>query len=122
MYSTIKMVPETQEVLPLSAEMLREQSKSLHQHLKKGEKIPFEYYPSAKEVFEALVPLYINGVVYGALIESYVSEQGARMAAMDEASRNAEEMLSSLQINYNRVRQANITQEITEIVSGSAAF
>ncbi|MDR2103445.1 MAG: F0F1 ATP synthase subunit gamma, partial [Treponema sp.] len=78
--------------------------------------------PSEEAVFDALVPLYIKGVIYGSLVESYVSEQSARMAAMDEASNSAEEMLASLQIHYNRARQAGITQEVSEIVSGSAAL
>jgi F-type H+-transporting ATPase subunit gamma len=122
MYSTIKLVPETQLILPLNAEKMREQSGSLHQALGKKRKVRFEYLPSAKEVFEALVPFYIKGVVYGALVEGYVSEQSARMAAMDEATKSAEDMLASLQIHYNRVRQAGITQEVTEIISGSAAL
>jgi F-type H+-transporting ATPase subunit gamma len=122
MYSTIKLVPETQLILPLSAEKMREQSSSLHQELGKKEKVHFEYLPSAKEVFDSLVPFYIKGIVYGALVEGYVSEQSARMAAMDEASKSAEDMLASLQIHYNRVRQASITQEVTEIISGSAAL
>jgi F-type H+-transporting ATPase subunit gamma len=84
--------------------------------------LQFEYLPSEKAVFDALVPFYIKGLIYGALVEAYVSEQSARMAAMDEASKNAEEMLGSLQIHYNRVRQASITQEVTEIISGSAAL
>jgi F-type H+-transporting ATPase subunit gamma len=122
MYSTIKLVPETQCILPLSAQKMVEESRSLHQELEKKEKIHFEYFPSAKKVFEALVPLYIKGIVYGALVEGYVSEQSARMAAMDEATKSAEDMLASLQINYNRARQAGITQEVTEIISGSTAL
>jgi F-type H+-transporting ATPase subunit gamma len=122
MYSTIKLVPETQRILPLSAEKMREQSSGLHQELGKKEKTHFEYLPSAQDVFESLVPFYIKGIVYGALVEGYVSEQSARMAAMDEASKSAEDMLASLQIHYNRVRQASITQEVTEIISGSAAL
>ncbi|MDR1625216.1 MAG: ATP synthase F1 subunit gamma [Spirochaetia bacterium] len=122
MYSTIKLAPETQRVLPLSAKKMGEESRSLHQELGKKEKIHFEYFPSAKRVFETLVPLYIKGIVYGALVEGHVSEQSARMAAMDEASKSAEDMLASLRINYNRARQAGITQEVTEIISGSAAL
>ncbi|MCL1817731.1 MAG: ATP synthase F1 subunit gamma [Spirochaetaceae bacterium] len=121
MYNTVKTVPETQRILPLSAQKMLEQSHSLHQELKKKQLL-FEYLPSTREVFEALVPFYIKGIVYGALVEGYVSEQSARMAAMDEASKSAEEMLESLLVHYNRVRQAGITQEITEIVSGSAAL
>jgi len=78
--------------------------------------------PSEVELFEALVPLYIRGIIYGCMVEAYVSEQSARMAAMDEASKSAEDMLAALQISYNRVRQAGITQEMSEIVGGSAAL
>jgi F-type H+-transporting ATPase subunit gamma len=122
MYSTIKLAPEAQRILPLSAEKMREQSSGLHQELGKKGKVNFEYLPSARQVFESLVPFYIKGIVYGALVEGYVSEQSARMAAMDEASKSAEEMLNTLQINYNRARQAGITQEVSEIISGSAAL
>jgi F-type H+-transporting ATPase subunit gamma len=82
----------------------------------------FEYVPSVEAVFEALVPLYIKGIVYGCLVEAYSIEKSARMSAMSEASKSAEEMLQELQISYNRERQAGITQEMTEIVSGSAAL
>jgi len=88
----------------------------------KREKINFEYVPSKEEVFEALVPMYVKGIIYGSLVEAYVSEQSARMSAMDEASKNAEDMLASLQIHYNRARQAGITQEMTEIVGGAEAL
>jgi len=90
-----------------------------------GEKrveLQFEYLPSAKEVFDILVPQYVKGVIYGAMVEAYASEQNARMTAMDEASKNAEDMLDVLRINYNRARQAGITQEMTEISSGAAAL
>jgi F-type H+-transporting ATPase subunit gamma len=122
MYNTIKLVPETQMILPLDTEKMQARSKTSHLDLKKRSKINFEYLPSTKEVFDALVPFYIKGIVYGSLVEGYVSEQSARMTAMDEASKNAEEMLASLRIFYNRVRQAGITQEVSEIVSGSAAL
>ena len=84
--------------------------------------LQFEFLPSEGAVFAALVPLYIKGVIYGSMIEAYASEQSARMAAMDEASKSAEDMLAALQISYNRVRQAGITQEMSEIVGGSTAL
>lgn len=120
MYSTVKLLPTVRQVLPLSAQKIQEEiAQSGGQ---KRVELHFEYLPSEKAVFDALVPFYIKGIVYGSLVEAYVSEQSARMAAMDEASKNAEEMLASLQIHYNRVRQASITQEVTEIISGSAAL
>ncbi len=77
------------------------------------------YEPSPEEAFEAMIPEYIGGVLYGALCESRASEQAARRSAMDTATQNAEEMIDSLSLKYNQARQAAITQEITEIVAGS---
>lgn len=77
------------------------------------------YEPSPEEAFEAMIPEYIGGVLYGALCESRASEQAARRAAMDTATQNAQEMIDSLSLKYNQARQAAITQEITEIVAGA---
>jgi F-type H+-transporting ATPase subunit gamma len=120
MYSSIKLLPRERQILPLNMEKMQEEFAKTG-----GQKrvvLQFEYLPSKKEVFDALVPLYIKGIIYGALVEAYVSEQSARMAAMDEASKSAEEMLDNLQIFYNRARQAGITQEMSEIIGGSAAL
>ncbi|MDR2494440.1 MAG: ATP synthase F1 subunit gamma, partial [Spirochaetaceae bacterium] len=117
MYSAVRVLPASRQILPLDAGKIQEgiaQSGG-----EKRAELHFEYLPSAKSVFDALVPFYVKGVVYGALVEAYASEQNARMAAMDEASKNAEKMLEEMQMRYNRVRQAGITQEVTEIVSGS---
>ncbi|GHV75424.1 ATP synthase gamma chain [Spirochaetia bacterium] len=119
MYSTIKLLPTEKSILPLNAETMRQELNQIE--TKKREHHTFEYIPSAAAVFEALVPLYIKGLVYGCMVEAYASEQSARIAAMDEASKNAEDMLGTLRIHYNRVRQAGITQEVSEIVSGSSA-
>lgn len=78
-----------------------------------------EYDPSPEAVFEHIVPEYLNGVLYGAVVESYASEQSARRMAMENATDNASEMIENLNLSYNRARQAAITQEITEIVSGA---
>ncbi|GHV94457.1 ATP synthase gamma chain [Spirochaetia bacterium] len=120
MYSTIKLLPTEQQILPLDVEKIQDELSKTGSS--KRVELQFEFLPSTGEVFDALVPLYIKGVVYGAMVESYVSEQSARMAAMDEASKSAEDMLDSLQISYNRARQAGITQEMSEIVGGSAAL
>ncbi len=76
------------------------------------------YEPNCEEVYNAIVPEYLAGLLYGALCESVASELGARRTAMDAASKNAGEMIEALSLNYNRARQAAITQEITEIVAG----
>ena len=77
------------------------------------------YEPDRETVFAAIVPEYLGGVLYGALCESRASEQAARRTAMDAATQNAQEMIEGLSLQFNRARQAAITQEITEIVAGS---
>lgn len=80
------------------------------------------YEPSPQAVFNSIVPDYISGVLFGAVLESYASEQGARRNAMESANDNAKEMIDNLSLKYNRARQAAITQEISEIVSGAGAL
>ncbi|MBE6995552.1 MAG: ATP synthase F1 subunit gamma [Ruminococcaceae bacterium] len=87
----------------------------------KGIKMDTVYEPDAEEVFAAIVPEYLGGILYGAVCESRCAEQAARRTAMDSATQNAEEMISDLNLKYNRARQAAITQEITEIVAGAEA-
>lgn len=70
-------------------------------------------------VMDRIVPDYIVGFVYGALVESFSCEQNARMMAMEAASKSAKDMLHDLDIQYNRARQASITQEITEVIAGA---
>ena len=77
------------------------------------------YEPDATQVFDAIIPEYLGGILYGALCESRASEQAARRTAMDSATQNADEMIANLSLQFNRARQAAITQEITEIVAGS---
>jgi F-type H+-transporting ATPase subunit gamma len=120
MHSAVKLEATGWQILPLSLERIQEELSSMGD-IKRVE-LQFEFYPSEDEVFDALVPLYLRGIIYGCMVEAYVSEQSARMAAMDEASKSAEDMLDALQISYNRARQAGITQEMSEIVGGSAAL
>ena len=75
----------------------------------------------AEEVFDVLASKFVKGILYSGLIESYVSEHSARMNAMDSATSNAEKIVKKLTLNYNRARQAAITQEISEIVGGAAS-
>ncbi|MCQ4923184.1 ATP synthase F1 subunit gamma [Tissierella carlieri] len=81
-----------------------------------------EFEPSTEEVLSYLIPKYIQSTIYGALIEASSSEQAARRVAMEAATDNADEMIDELNISYNRARQAAITMEITEIVSGADAL
>jgi len=120
MHSAVKLIPTIKQILPVKEEKLQEEITKYGWEQRVS--LNFEYHPSEEDVFDTLVPMYIKGIIYGCLIESYASEQSARMSAMDEASKSAEEMLSSLQLQYNHIRQAGITQEITEIVSGSSVL
>lgn len=117
MYSSVKLVPEVLKILPLEESLFQRGDTET----KKSDS-SLTYIPSAQAVFETLIPKYLSGVIYGAMVESFASEHSARMTAMDNASKNAEEMLDKLQLAYNRSRQGAITQEVTEIVAGAAAL
>jgi len=82
---------------------------------------PFEFLNSVEMVLDTMMPSYVSGYIYSALIDSFCCEQNARMTAMDSANRNAEKILENLSTQYNRVRQAAITQEITEVSAGAKA-
>lgn len=82
----------------------------------------YEFEPSAEEILEVLLPQYAESLIYGALLDSKASEHAARMTAMKNATDNAKELIRALDLQYNRARQAAITQEITEIVGGAAAL
>jgi len=120
MFNAVRMQPAERQIIPLVKEKI--QSELFEIGGEKRVELRFEFLPSADEVFDALVPQYIKGVIYGAMVEAYASEQSARMSAMDEASKSAEDMLGDLRISYNRARQAGITQEMSEIVGGSTAL
>ena len=84
--------------------------------------IPMNYEPNEEEALDLIIPKYICSLIYGALIEAVASENGARMQAMDNATSNAEDMISMLSLQYNRARQGAITQELTEIIAGANAI
>lgn len=83
--------------------------------------VPFEFLPSIGAVLDNIMSSYVSGFLYSALVDSFCSEQNARMTAMNSANQNAEKILADLSVQYNRVRQAAITQEITEVSSGAKA-
>jgi F-type H+-transporting ATPase subunit gamma len=87
-----------------------------------GKLTSYEYEPSAEEILEVLLPQYAESLIYGALLDSKASEHAARMTAMRNATDNAKEMIKNYSLQYNRARQAAITQEIAEIVGGAAAL
>ena len=88
----------------------------------KGAVAQMNYEPEEEETLGYIIPLYVNSLIFGALVEAVASENGARMQAMDSATSNAEEMIDTLGLQYNRARQAAITQELTEIVAGASAI
>ena len=83
---------------------------------------PMNYEPAEDEALNLIIPKYVCSLIYGALIEAVASANGARMQAMDNATSNADEMISDLSLKYNRARQASITQELTEIIAGANAI
>lgn len=85
-------------------------------------KLLMNYEPEAEVSLDLLIPKYVNSILYGAFVEAVASENGARMQAMDAATSNAEDMIASLSLAYNRARQGAITQELTEIISGAEAL
>lgn len=113
MESAISLKPRTVQLLPLDKEVFELAEKTT-------EVLDFE--PTPEVVFDILASKYVKGVLYGGMVEAFVSEHSARMNAMDNATTNAEKMINKLTLNYNRARQAAITQEISEIVGGSAAI
>src|SRR6266516_1908725 len=109
-----------QQVLPISEEVLgHAQEDDEHQRALVGD---FIYEPEPEQILERLLPVYLETEVYRALLESAASEHGARMTAMRNASKNAVELIDSLTLDLNRARQAEITQEILEVVAGADAL
>jgi len=118
MVSPMKAEPRSMRLLPVNLDDLREEHgvSNLEKEYADSE---MNYEPSPNAVFDILIPKYTKGIIYGALVEAFTSEQNSRMLSMDNATANADEMLHKLSIYYNRARQAAITQEISEIVSGA---
>lgn len=114
--SMLSQKPDVTSMLPLSD--FKEEAQPVQEKQGKVRQLML-YEPDAETVFNAVVPEYLAGLIYGAMCESIASELAARRTAMDAATKNAGEMIDKLALNYNRARQASITQEITEIVAGA---
>ena len=114
--SAVKQIPKVIKLLPVELSNLEDI------HLDIEYRADMFYQPSPKAVLDLLIPKFVIGVIYGALIQSFASEQQARMLAMDTATKNADDMIAELQIRYNQARQAVITNEIAEIMGGVAAL
>ncbi|MGN0405046.1 MAG: ATP synthase F1 subunit gamma [Bariatricus sp.] len=117
--NTVSHIPTLMKVLPVEAQKAEEGEEEANA----VDKItPMNFEPEEEEAVRLLVPKYISSILYGAFIEAVASENGARMQAMDSATSNAEEMISDLELKYNRARQGAITQELTEIIAGAEAI
>jgi len=111
--SALVQIPTVQRLLPV------EQVEAENGHV---EHLDFIFEPSSEELLRRLLPRYVLNLVYQALLEATASEHGARMTAMSAATDNAGKMISTLTLNLNRARQAAITKEIVEVVSGAEAL
>lgn len=113
--NTVTHIPKLIRLLPVDSSM-GENGKA------EGAVAPMNYEPEEDEALDMIIPKYMTSLIYGALVEAIASENGARMQAMDNATNNAEEMISALGLQYNRARQSSITQELTEIIAGASAI
>lgn len=114
--NTVTHIPKLIKLLPFSMEAREDDEKTL------DDLTLMNFEPDEEEALDMIIPKYINSLIYGGIVESVASENGARMQAMDSATSNAESMIDELSLKYNRARQASITQEITEIVAGASAI
>lgn len=112
--NTVSHIPTLIKLLPVSS--------GDYELTDDEKKIPMNYEPGEDEVLDIIIPKYVSSLIFGALIESVASENGARMSAMDSATTNAEDMIADLSLKYNRARQSSITQELTEIIAGAEAI
>lgn len=112
--NTVTHIPRLMKILPVTQEEEEDVSEGLS--------IPMNYEPTEEEALNLIIPKYVTSIIYGALTQSVASENGARMQAMDSATSNAEDMIQSLGLMYNRARQGSITQELTEIIAGAEAI
>lgn len=115
--NTVSHVPTLLKLLPVdsAAEEQEEETGT-------GPKAIMNFEPQDAEALDMIIPKYVTSLIYGALMEAVASENGARMQAMDNATSNAEEIISDLTLKYNRARQGSITQELTEIIAGAEAL
>ena len=113
--NVITQIPQAQQIIP--AEQKIDDDK-----ITKEEKLSYEFEPDEDEILEDLLPKNISTQVFKAFLENAASEQGSRMTAMDNATRNAGDLVDKLTINYNRSRQASITKELIEIISGAESL
>ena len=119
--NTVTQIPTFLKLLPMDPNLGKEEKKEPAED-PMDELTLMNFEPEPEEALTLIIPKYINSLIYGALVESLASENGARMQAMDSATNNANDMISNLELTYNRARQGAITQEITEIIAGANAI
>ena len=117
--NTVSQVPKLMKLLPVDAEGMQANAEEMSELDKLT---PMNFEPEEEEAIALLIPKYMTSILYGAFVEAVASENGARMRAMDSATNNAEEIISDLELKYNRARQGAITQELTEIIAGAEAI
>lgn len=115
--NTVSHIPTWLKLLPVVISQEEEATEDLMDKL-----TLMNYEPEEEEALSLIIPKYINSLIYGGLMQSFASENGARMQAMDSATNNADDMISDLSLKYNRARQGSITQELTEIIAGANAI
>ncbi|MBQ7481061.1 MAG: ATP synthase F1 subunit gamma [Lachnospiraceae bacterium] len=120
--NTVSHIPTLIKLLPVDASADEAEADGQQAEDAVSSKTLMNYEPEETEAMEMIIPKYIASLIYGALIEAVASENGARMQAMDSATSNAEEMIGTLELQYNRARQGHITQELTEIIGGAEAL
>lgn len=116
--NTISHEPKLVKLLPYEAD----ESDEVAENKEEDDNVLMNFEPQDEEALNLIIPKYITSLIFGGMVEAAASENGARMQAMDSATSNAEEMISSLSLMYNRARQGSITQELTEIVAGANAI
>lgn len=119
--NTVSHIPTIQKLLPIESGTMQG-TKEKDRQLSVNDLTLMNYEPEAEEALNLIIPKYVNSLIYGALTTALASENGARMQAMDSATSNAEDMISTLELSYNRARQGAITQELTEIIAGANAI
>ena len=111
--NVITQIPQAQQIIPVDNKSTKSQEENF---------LPYEFEPDEDEILEDLLPKNISTQVFKAFLENAASEQGSRMTAMDNATRNAGDLVDKLTVNYNRSRQASITKELIEIISGAESL
>ncbi len=112
--NVITQIPQAQQIIPVENKIIKEEQEE--------NRTSYEFEPEEDEILEDLLPKNVSTQVFKAFLENAASEQGSRMTAMDNATRNAGELVDKLTINYNRSRQASITKELIEIISGAESL